>query len=83
LTSAAHEPTIEFVQSPRQCPADIEEVAEAYLMHRLAEDQVEAFEEHYFACAACATVIHRVAAVAASRAAARKLRPDSPRPSSA
>jgi DNA-binding FrmR family transcriptional regulator len=56
----------------------LEEIAEAYLMHRLSEDQVEAFEEHYFACAECVTVIQRVAAyVAAMRAAALKLRTDS------
>jgi hypothetical protein len=56
----------------QQCPSktSLEEIAEAYLMHRLSEDQVEAFEEHYFACAACAAVIQRVAAyVVAMRAA--------------
>ena len=48
-------------------------------MHRLSEDQVEAFEEHYFACAECATVIQRVAAyVYAMQAASRKLRSDAP-----
>ena len=63
-----------------KCPGNSEEVAEAYLLHRLTEDQVEAFEEHYFACAECATVIKRVAAyVYAMQAAARKLRSDSPR----
>ena len=63
-----------------KCPGNSEEVAEAYLLHRLTEDQVEAFEEHYFACAECATVIRRVAAyVYAMQAAARKLRSDVPR----
>ena len=65
----------------QQCPSktNLEEIAEAYLMHRLSEDQVEAFEEHYFACAECAIVIQRVAAyVAAMRAASLKLRSDVP-----
>jgi anti-sigma factor RsiW len=45
------------------------------MMHRLPEDQVEAFEEHYFACNNCATILQRVAAyVDAIRAAAQKLR---------
>jgi DNA-directed RNA polymerase specialized sigma24 family protein len=44
------------------------------MMHRLPEDQVEAFEEHYFACNNCATILQRVAAyVDAMRAAAWKL----------
>jgi anti-sigma factor RsiW len=44
------------------------------MMHRLPEDQVEAFEEHYFACNNCATILQRVAAyVDAMRAAARQL----------
>jgi hypothetical protein len=50
-------------------------------MHRLSEGQVEAFEEHYFACAECATVIQRVDAyVHATQAGARKLQSDPLRP---
>ena len=50
-------------------------------MHRLSEDQVEAFEEHYFACAECASIIQRVAAyLHATQAAARNLQTDPPRP---
>jgi hypothetical protein len=62
------------VQSSRPCPVNPQEIAEAYMLHRLPEDQVETFEEHYFVCANCATRLHRVAAyVDDLRAAARKL----------
>jgi hypothetical protein len=67
------------VESPRTCPADLQEVAEAYLMHRLSEEEVDAFEVHYFACADCATILQKAAAcVEAIRAAALKLRSDAP-----
>ena len=49
-------------------------------MHRLPEEQVEAFEEHYFVCSNCATMLQKTAAfVHAMRAAARKLWSDAPR----
>ena len=59
------------------CPANVEEVAEAYVMGTLPEEQRSVFEEHYLACAACTTVLERVAAyIDAMQAAARKLRPE-------
>lgn len=62
------------------CPVNAQEIAEAYLMHRLPEEQVEAFEEHYFVCSNCATMLQKTAAfVHAMRAAARKLWSDAPR----
>jgi hypothetical protein len=65
------------VEFPRTCPADLQVVAKAYLMHRLPEDQVEAFEEHYFGCAECATILQKAAAcIDAMRGAAGKLRSD-------
>jgi hypothetical protein len=67
------------VESPGTCPVNLQVVAEAYLMHRLPEDQVDAFEEHYFACADCATILQKAAVcVEAIRAAALKLRSDAP-----
>ena len=71
----AHTPYHKSVESPRTCPVNLQEVAEAYLMHRLSEEEVEAFEVHYFACADCATILQKTAAcVEAIRAAALKLR---------
>jgi hypothetical protein len=46
-------------------------------MHRLPEEEVEAFEVHYFVCADCATTLqHTAEYVEAMRAAAGKLRAD-------
>ena len=44
------------------------------MMGRLPEEEVEAFEEHYFVCADCATVVQLTAEyLDAMRAAAEKL----------
>jgi anti-sigma factor RsiW len=44
-------------------------------MYRLPEDQVDAFEEHYFACPDCAIILQKTGAcLEAMRAAAQKLR---------
>jgi hypothetical protein len=40
--------------SPDGCPIEIDEIAEAYLMGRLAAKETRLFEEHYFGCVACA-----------------------------
>jgi anti-sigma factor RsiW len=53
-------------------------------MRSLPEDEVEAFEVHYFACPACATILQKAAAnVDAIRAAAQKLRSEAPHQTSA
>lgn len=58
-----------------ECPADRDEVAEAYIMGTLPKEQAIAFEEHYVACDHCATVLQKTAEyVDAMRAAAEKLR---------
>jgi anti-sigma factor RsiW len=58
----------------------VEEVAEAYVMGTLTEEQRTAFEDHYMMCAACAALLQKTAAyVEAMQAAARKLRSESPR----
>ncbi|MBS1856126.1 MAG: hypothetical protein JST11_12225 [Acidobacteria bacterium] len=68
------------VHDPALCPADPEEVAEAYVMGRLPQDQVTAFEDHYVACDACATVLQKQAEyVAAIRSAAKEIRARAPR----
>ena len=44
------------------------------MMGSLPEEEVEAFEEHYFVCADCATMLqHTAEYVDAMRAAAEKL----------
>jgi hypothetical protein len=70
------------LQAP--CPPNLHEVAQEYLMRSLPEDEVEAFEVHYFACPACATILQKTAAnVEAIRAAALKLRSEAPHQTSA
>jgi hypothetical protein len=65
------------VPSPAPCPVNVREVAEAYLMRSLPEEEVEAFEVHYFVCAACVTVLqHTAEYVEAMRTASRTLRSD-------
>lgn len=55
------------------CPTDRSETAEAYVMRRLAEEEVAAFEEHCLACPACtAEVVAAERFVRAMRAAAMK-----------
>jgi anti-sigma factor RsiW len=44
-----------------ECPADLEKVAEAYVMGTLPEEQAIAFEEHYAACDNCATALYKTA----------------------
>ena len=44
-----------------QCPADLEKVAEAYVMGTLSEEQAIAFENHYAACDTCATALYKTA----------------------
>ena len=62
------------VQEPDPCPADPEEVAEAYIRGTLPQDQLIAFEHHYVACPKCAKVLQKTAEyVAAMRAATTKL----------
>jgi len=47
------------------------------MMGSLPEEEVEAFEEHYFVCADCATVVqHTAEYIDAMRAAAEKLSSD-------
>jgi len=53
------------------------------MMGSLPEEEVEAFEEHYFVCADCATVVqHTAEHVDAMRAAAEKLGSDAQHPAS-
>jgi len=62
-----------------ECPLDLKDVAEAYVMGTLPTDQAIAFEEHYAGCARCATVLEETAKyVDAIRAAARQLREEPP-----
>ena len=60
---------------PDQCPADPEEIAQAYVMDNLPKADVAAFEEHLLVCAGCrAAVEHADKYVKAMRQAARRLR---------
>jgi anti-sigma factor RsiW len=66
-----------------ECPAGIEDVAEAYVMGTLSDEQAVAFEDHYAACDTCATVLYKTADyVDAMRAAAKKLRAEPSRAAS-
>jgi anti-sigma factor RsiW len=58
-----------------ECPAGIEDIAEAYVMGTLPGPQAIAFEDHYAICDTCATVLYKTANyVGAMHAAARKVR---------
>ena len=60
-----------MVQSTGPCPTDLQEVVEAYFMHRLTEDQGYAFEEHYFVCPHCASILQKTGACVEAMRAAR------------
>ena len=56
-----------------ECPVDLDEVAQGYVLGTLPTEQAIAFEDHYAACDTCATVLYKtVDFVDAMRAAARK-----------
>ena len=56
-----------------ECPVDLDEVAQGYVLGPLPTEQAIAFEDHYAACDTCATVLYKTADhVDAMRAAARK-----------
>jgi anti-sigma factor RsiW len=64
---------------PNECPADLEEVAEVYVMGTLPEEQAIAFEEHYAACDTCATALYKTADyIDAMRGEARTMRSERP-----
>jgi hypothetical protein len=44
-------------RDPKRCPDDPAEMAEAYLMNRIAPDVAADFEKHYIVCEACAAVL--------------------------
>ena len=65
--------TLEFTE----CPASLDEVADAYIMGTLTKAQAKAFEDHYAGCDQCATVLQEtVEYIEAMRAAARNVRSD-------
>ena len=67
----------------KQCPAAPDEIAEAYVMGMLPNEQAVAFEDHYVVCNSCATVLENASTyVDAIRSAAQKLRPESLRAAS-
>lgn len=43
--------------APNRCPADPEEIAEAYIMGTLTADDAAAFEDHYITCSKCAALL--------------------------
>ena len=59
----------------KECPADLDGVAESCLLGTLPKDQAIVFEDHYVACTRCATVLEKTAEyLDAVRAAAKQLR---------
>jgi hypothetical protein len=60
----------------QHCPPDAEEIAEAYCMDTLDRAQRIAFEDHYFACARCASIVTDTNVyIRAMKTALRRLRP--------
>ena len=58
---------------PTCCPADREEVAEAYIMEALSAEDSAAFEEHIIGCRRClGTVEHEAMTAEIIREAARE-----------
>ena len=58
-----------------ECPANPEEIAEAYVMGTMTAEQATAFEDHYIGCDTCATVLYKTADfVDAMSAAANRVR---------
>ncbi len=56
-----------------ECPANPEELAEAYVRGTLSQEQVIAFEDHYVVCNRCATLLEGTAEyVEAMRFAVKK-----------
>ena len=67
----------------KQCPAAPDEIAEAYIMGTLPNEQAVAFEDHYVVCNSCATVLENASAyVDAIRTAGKILRPEPARAAS-
>jgi hypothetical protein len=65
------------VLDPNQCPADPDEIAEAYLLHHLAPEETRAFEDHYMTCGRCAGIVADAEAfIVAMKRAAESLRRD-------
>ena len=48
-------------QGRNRCPADLEEIAEAYALGTLPMESAVAFEDHYVGCARCAAVLQEAA----------------------
>jgi anti-sigma factor RsiW len=62
-------------QDSDQCPFDVEEIAEVYLMGTLPAADAQQFEAHYPGCSQCAAVLDDTAAfIRAMRNAASVLR---------
>ena len=59
----------------KQCPTVPDEIAEAYVIGTLPNEQAVAFEDHYVVCSSCATALEGDAStyVDAIRTAAKKL----------
>ena len=61
--------------TPTRCPADPEEVSEAYYKGTLGRADAAAFEEHYLVCKRCSAVMEDMDRyVRAMQTAARRLR---------
>jgi hypothetical protein len=62
--------------NPDRCPADAQEVAEAYCLGTLGRAEAAVFEDHCIACRSCAAAVQDAETyVHAMKAAAQRLRP--------
>jgi hypothetical protein len=65
---------LDLVPDLNPCPANPEEIAEAYLLRSLPLDEANEFAEHYFACSSCAAVVERIQCILAIERTAERLR---------
>jgi hypothetical protein len=64
------------LKEPDRCPADPDQIAEAYCMGTLDRAVTAAFEDHFVTCNRCAEIVEATERyVRAMKVAARRLRP--------
>jgi hypothetical protein len=52
--------TLNVVNSPDQCPANVQQIAEEYCMGNLPPSEATVFEDHYITRCRCAAVAEEV-----------------------
>ncbi len=44
-------------ENPLLCPGDIEDMADRYVLHKLTNESVAKYEEHFLVCQRCAAAV--------------------------